>query len=598
MPFYNDIFNKNFVTDPVLTTTPAPVLVQPGTPTCMDARKKQGSFTIFRGAVQKVKAATVEWTAEWSDEWVKKYGHRNKAIASTENDSLIERLEEGTGEEFDEVSPFFSSYPSSRVLERQACRVQRFCAGSVPILDNSISDGLDSDMSHSEQGPSAWVSDRNWNPNESEDSAVSNVQYERVLNTKELYAVLEKKRFSEKENDEKAGPPRRIYINRPDGNTITAILKTTPPSQVPGFRELISNYITGDPSPVIRSREIFWWGGNCFLFSFNLPFFVTSSQPHGDNRTLFNGKRPLRRRHDISFLNLGIDEEEYSRENGFSQEDLFLVEGVCSIVVTGKNDRYWTAVCFNDDLTADEDEPRLSTEDEVQHVAGETDPIVIKQENENVSPRAYALAALATALKKVSDYHRDIQIEVGISLRHHTPNPWQTFPDTISLEQMNDWRKKYFDVLNLVIDCNGRIIEKLERFLLRDLLISPEGLPRHPLWQSVPKEERAMQSLIEIRDSLEILGEVDSELKRFLRICLEERREKKSKYQDEQSKFQTEQKDIDKRMQKITLAAFVLAILNLVAQIYAARPENVNVTSSLGFMFLTWGSFATMGNTY
>lgn len=90
---------------------------------------------------------------------------------------------------------------------------------------------------------------------------------------------------------------------------------------------------------------------------------------------------------------------------------------------------------------------------------------------------------------------------------------------------MNDWRKKYFDVLNLIIDCNARIIEKLERFLLRDLLISPEGLPRHPLWQSVPREERAIQSLIEIRDSLEILSEVDSELRRFLRICLEERRE-------------------------------------------------------------------------
>lgn len=46
------------------------------------------------------------------------------------------------------------------------------------------------------------------------------------------------------------------YINKPDRNTITAILKTTPPSQVPGFRELIANYITGDPSPVMRSREI------------------------------------------------------------------------------------------------------------------------------------------------------------------------------------------------------------------------------------------------------------------------------------------------------------------------------------------------------
>ncbi|KAF5680836.1 hypothetical protein FHETE_224 [Fusarium heterosporum] len=509
-----------------VSTAPTPSQpVQPVPPNCMKSHRKEGSFTVFRGAVQKVKAATIDWTTERSDEWIKKYGHKNKTVASTENHGLVDRLKEGTGEDFDEVSPFFSSYPSSRVLGRQEYRVKRFCAGSTPPLDALVSEGEENGLSDPDQGPSAWVSDRNWYPEELQHVEASKEPYERVLDSKELFTILEKKRFSEEENDQEVGPPRRIYVNKPDGNSIFAILKTTPPSQVPGYQELLANYITGDPSPVIRSREIFWWGANCFLFSFNLPFFVTSSQAHGDDRTLFNGKRPLRRRYDLSFLNLGVDEQEYFNENGFAQESLFLVEGVCSIVVTGRSDKYWTAACFNDDLTKDEDEPRLSPEDEVQHIDGETDPIIIKMENAAVLPRAYALAALATTLMKIADYHRDIQAELRISLNHHTPTPWHSFPDSLSNDQMNDWRKKYFDVLNLVIDCNIRLIEKLERFLSRDLLMTDAGLPQHPLWQSVIREERAIQSLIEIRDSLDQLSDVNSELTRFLKVCLEERRE-------------------------------------------------------------------------
>jgi hypothetical protein len=56
-------------------------------------------------------------------------------------------------------------------------------------------------------------------------------------------------------------------------------------------------------------------------------------------------------------------------------------------------------------------------------------------------------------------------------------------------------------------------------------MITPEGLPQHPLWQSVHKEERVIQCLTDLRDILDSLRDVDSELRRFLQTCVEARRE-------------------------------------------------------------------------
>ncbi|KAF4963840.1 hypothetical protein FSARC_8200 [Fusarium sarcochroum] len=560
--------------------------VQAEPPQRPEALQNQGTLPAFRGVVQRVRAATVEWTTEWSqtDEWAKRYGSRVKVVTSTENEPLVDTLKEETGEDFDEVSPFFESYPSSRLLERQARYVKGFCGDATLLLENTVSGDLGQVQQSHASEPSAWVSDRDWYPQEPEDPPVPNKSYGRVLNGKDLWAVLQKKRFPKNGNDEETGPPRRIYINKPNGSSILALLRTTPPSQVPGFQELLANYITEAPTPVIRSREIFWWGAMCFLFSFNLPFFVICTQPQRDTRTLFNGKRPLRRRHDLSFLHLGDHEQDYYDEEESFQNETFLLEAVCSIMVTGRSDRYWTAACLDDDFFDSTDDQRLPPEEDIQHVDGGTDPIILKEENKIVSPRAYALAALASALTKIADYHKDIQDRFGTSLNHHTSTSWHGSPENVSSDQMQDWRKRYPEVLDWVIHYNTRIIEKLEHFLSHHLMLSPEGLPQHPLWQSVHKEERVTQILTDIRDRLDSLRDIDTEFRRFWKSCTEARRERKSEYQDEQVTR-------EKKIQKITFAGFVLGILNLVAQIYAGRPEKINVFSSPGFMILTWGSF-------
>ncbi|KAF5551794.1 hypothetical protein FNAPI_7400 [Fusarium napiforme] len=194
----------------------------------------------------------------------------------------------------------------------------------------------------------------------------------------------------------------------------------SPPSQVPGLRELLANYITENPKPVMSSREISWWGSTCFVFSFNLPFLAISAQSQQDSRTLSHNKQRLRSCYDLSFLHL----EAYEIDSYFSEETdpkdyaISLLEGVCSVVVTGQSNRYWTAVCLNDDLYDGIDEPRLSPEDDMEQLDG-TDPIIMKLAHRPESPRAYALAALATGLLKVVDCHKDIQEAFRTSLNVH-----------------------------------------------------------------------------------------------------------------------------------------------------------------------------------
>lgn len=87
---------------------------------------------------------------------------------------------------------------------------------------------------------------------------------------------------------------------------------------------------------------------------------------------------------------------------------------------------------------------------------------------------------------------------------------------------MKEWRRRYPEVLYWVIHYNAGIIEKLKHFLDHHLMLTSEGLPEHPLWQSVHKEEKVSQYLTDIKDTLDSLCDIDSELRRFL---IEARRE-------------------------------------------------------------------------
>jgi hypothetical protein len=90
-------------------------------------------------------------------------------------------------------------------------------------------------------------------------------------------------------------------------------------------------------------------------------------------------------------------------------------------MLTGKSERYWTAVFLDEDFYADQ--PKLSVEDEEDVVVGSIDPIIIKAEMRaaatTASPRAYALASLAATLRGIVEHHTDIQDEFAASISRH-----------------------------------------------------------------------------------------------------------------------------------------------------------------------------------
>ncbi|KAI8692021.1 hypothetical protein NCS56_00196600 [Fusarium sp. Ph1] len=236
--------------------------------------------------------------------------------------------------------------------------------------------------------------------------------YGRVLGCIELYEVLQKKRFRDDAYADTVGHCRRIYIDKPNGASVMAMIKATPASQVEGFRDHFAGYITPTPEPKFILRESDWWEG-CFIISFNLPFFGIGTQDQANIRTLGHNNKRLRVCHSLSFLNLNSQRSKHSRnEVSNLLHPPFLLEAVSSFMVTGKSDHYWTAVFLDDDSFSKE--PRLlPEEDSIPFIEEELDPIILKAETKGsgttTSPRAYALATLAVSLHRIVKHQKNIK---------------------------------------------------------------------------------------------------------------------------------------------------------------------------------------------
>lgn len=57
------------------------------------------------------------------------------------------------------------------------------------------------------------------------------------------------------------------YIKNPNGASVAAVVKTTPASQVEGFRYLFADYITSAPEPKFILRESVSHKSSAFPFS-------------------------------------------------------------------------------------------------------------------------------------------------------------------------------------------------------------------------------------------------------------------------------------------------------------------------------------------
>ena len=164
-----------------------------------------------------------------------------------------------------------------------------------------------------------------------------------------------------------------------------------------------------------------------FNLHFNLPYFALSTIDKNDIRTPFNGQQPLRRRYPLSFL--------FPQRNGsesLEDEDpvfwgqAFLHDAVCSCVVTGPHDRYWTAVCLNEEFF--EKESSLELAGQVDEPTGSSDPITDEAgEDCTMSARTYFLQALAATLKKIIGHQEDLHELFEASIHRHVSSGYCYF---------------------------------------------------------------------------------------------------------------------------------------------------------------------------
>ncbi|RSM21098.1 hypothetical protein CDV31_000146 [Fusarium ambrosium] len=520
-------------------------------------------FAAFGGYVKRLTTATLEWVSE-PDEW-KRFTNNNKISPEVENMSFGDRLR-ASELDFDDITWFMRPTTSSARCERRVLHVDRFCAGAAFVLHNAIPvDPGNSEQVKAEE-PEAWVSDRNW---VDETIVGPHPSYPLILDNKKLYRVLQKKRFLPGPQDYIVGPPRRIYIKNPNGASVLAMIKTTPASQVEGLRSLFADYITPTPEPRFRLRQVAWWRG-CFVISFNIPYYGITTRELQDYRTISDGGQLLRNRHDLDFLHL----EGYGISDGKSSsfhKDAILHQHVFSLTVTGKNDKYWTAACLDDDVFGEDlgEEPRLALDEERE---GTPDPILFKEEGNltlslTLSPRAYAIAALEVALYKIAEHHGNVLDWFRASISRHTSNAEGSSLERISAKELQHWIEKFPEVLNNVTHATSSLVRKLDHFLEEDVIFGQDARPRGALWQGLQSDSDALRSLQIIKQYRDDMYDIEGELKQ-LEIAYEGvRRKRKNDNEDEQQ-------TITKQVHRIGVAAFVFAMPNTVAQLYAAMPES------------------------
>ncbi|KAI8684844.1 hypothetical protein NCS57_00151500 [Fusarium keratoplasticum] len=518
-------------------------------------------FNALRGYVQRFEQWTLEWV-DWSDpdEWRKRLANTTKISPADENTPFLEAMRENDVELEDDIACFIQPSISSARWERRVLHIAGFCVGAEFTLHNTIP--VDPAVSQliGAQEPEAWVSDRNW---VDETLVGPRPNYPPILNNRQLYLVLQKKRFPEGSQGDVAGPPRRIYIKNPNGASVAAIIKTTPASQVEGFRDLFAGYITPTPEPNFILRESEWWGG-CLVISFDIPYYGISSRKRQDCRTIFNSRKRLRKQLDLDFLHMkghGLSAD----ESASFHDDPILHEAVFSFTVTVIKEHYWTVGCFDDDFF--EEEPRLPSEDETLVLDGDTDPILLKADgNLTKSSRSYALAALAIALYKTVEHHGNIQDWFKNSLSLHTSDAEDGSLEKISAKELQNWIEKFPEALNHVIHSTSNLVRKLDHFLEEDVIFGPDAQPRGVLWQSLQNDAAASRSLLRIKQHRNKLRDIDTELRQLAIACKEVRRKR-------QTDHEGEQQVITKQLCKIAIAAFVSMIPGTVAQLYSGKPS-------------------------
>ncbi|KAF4960845.1 hypothetical protein FGADI_678 [Fusarium gaditjirri] len=413
--------------------------------------------SVFK-AFQRKLALSVHDSPEASvcfDEWEYRFGHNP---TSPEIDRQLFARFNTFKRRFEEAVTSMLFYPEARLEEHSQTEILPSRGTSLETTRESQVFEFCNDNKDDTPYPKVWVEQP--------------FSKEETIKRIEFLDLLTDMRILSDTHDTTKYTPRCIHIWNPNPSTVMALNKT---ASWPPMEKLLFNFIAKGPSPIIEfTQDAFF--GNTFAITFNLPFFAIASQDEFDKRSA-DGRADVWSNISLSFL---YQQEQFcearNRKAASLSAKTCLYQGIWSIVVTGTSERYWTAACLDDGL----DEPPTIGEPPGDCILVSSSlKDHISDTKRTMSPRAYALRALAMQLEKIAEYHRHIQL---------------TF------------------AANLKIFTNSRIMERIESFLIKELHHSSYGAPGHPLWGSFYQNLGAPELAQRIRNSLGVLRDTQCHL--------------------------------------------------------------------------------------
>ncbi|KAH7175759.1 hypothetical protein EDB81DRAFT_939873 [Dactylonectria macrodidyma] len=314
-----------------------------------------------------------------------------------------------------------------------------------------------------------------------------------------------------------------------------------------------------------------------------LPFYAFSTIDAPDIRTIpqheGKGSVLLRNRDELAFLS----PSHYLNADSSPQAQAYLHDTVCSIMITGQDDNYWTCFCFNEDSFEERDQQRLQTEDDTEQDGGAGDPITGTEETvASIFPRTYGLQALVSFLKTICEHQCMLQERFEESLTFFTKDLLQLRIKEIGPKEIHKWGKAFRSTSAQITARNTNILDKLKVFLDVEVGLDADAIPRGRLFQSLQDDPIAMRLLREIDDIRKDILEANQELIRYKETCDEFRRERKTDQFEEGHSLANEAQKLQQLLKAIAALQIVLSILTLAAQLFSAW----GVSSRVGFIIL------------
>ncbi|KAF5668253.1 hypothetical protein FDENT_11869 [Fusarium denticulatum] len=342
-----------------------------------------------------------------------------------------------------------------------------------------------------------------------------------------LLELLKRKDLLHDSDDSLTYTPQCLHIKNIDPSTAMTLYKPTSWRPIKGCRALFATNASYQPNPVIDILQDVWQGSACFNITINLPFLVITTE-NELFKTFIAGRSAFRTPFDLSFLQIPAQScDTHDEGMTFQTEKSYLFLTTWSTMIIGTSERYWTAVCLDDDfgerLTADD----ASQDKGISPGSSEGQTITVKK---SMPPRAYALRVLAIRLDKVARHHRKITLVLDFNLNifvrfQNLPQFYGSYvadflsqeekvngPNTDELLKHDAWRSQFRRCVSNVSNFNSKVITTIESLLLTDLQVTPDGQSGRPLWQGFYQDPGASKSSLRIQMSLDMLRDVQNQL--------------------------------------------------------------------------------------